>query len=169
MINSGTPTEVTISGNQTVLINGNVTLQPTTVVVIETSAGNTAPIVVDGSLTLNGTLSIQLQQAAVDGSVIPIIRVGASGVVQGTFSRVNVSAANRGCERVSGSFDRSTLGVTVSVGSGGCKGKGLSKGAIAGIVVGAVIVVAAVVSGLVIWGVREQRSRAEGSVYQEMS
>ena len=139
-----TPTTITLAVNQTVLVNGTLTLLPDTVTVIYIGGSVPAPIVVTGSILLDGVLTIVLSGAAFDGQIIPVISASGSGEVNGTYSAIVIESQRRGCNKVSGEAVASAgggLSVLVRVAKKKC---GLSGGAIAGIVVGAVLCLAAV-------------------------
>lgn len=121
------------------LVNGTLTLLPDTRTVIDVGGSASAPIVVTGSILLDGVLTLVLSGAAVDGQIIPVISVSGSGEVNGTYSGIIIESQRRGCNKVSGEAVPSAgggLSVLVRVAKKRC---GLSDGAIAGIVVGAVV------------------------------
>lgn len=152
--------------NETVLIDGSVVLQGGSVTVIQGAAG-VAPLVVNGSLTLGGTLTVLLPATASDGQQVPVVSVTGSGQVNGTFANVTVKAANRKCERVSGSYEQGSLAVLVGVDSSGCSGShgGLSTAAIAGVVVGGLVGVAllTLLPAWYFW--RRRKDALKGAVY----
>lgn len=77
-------------------VNGSLTLLPITVTEIAPD-GTTAPIVVTGSVIVDGTLTILLPGGATDGQVVPII--SGSGEINGTFTAIDV-VSPRKCQRV---------------------------------------------------------------------
>lgn len=104
-----TAPEVTITPGQQVTINGSLTLLPIAITQISPD-GTTAPIVVTGSVLLDGTLIVVLPSAASDGQIIPII--SGSGDINGTFSEIDVISPTR-CQRVTGTPAQVRLCISV--------------------------------------------------------
>lgn len=139
------PTVITISGP--VVITGNVTLSPTSTLVIVD--GNTVPIV-QGATVLSGTLNITLAEEPLDGRTVQVLN---GNGISGSFTSINVAAPrSKNCTDIGGAaqVQGNTLAVLISVSDRRC---GSSKSAferhktaiIAGSAVGGVVLLAAVV------------------------
>lgn len=146
------------------MINGTLLLVPGTSTTIHIDPNNPiVPIIVTGTATLDGTLTIVLSDTISNGTLLPI--VGGSGDINGTFSDVSIEDANRECDNVKGNLQHEDssggLAVLVTVSSGcGSKSRNLTTGQIAGICVGAVLflaIVVAVVIAFVHWRMPHHR------------
>ena len=125
------------------MIEGSIILLPdsSTEITLDPNSG-TAPITVTGTLSINGSLTLTLSDTIQNGTVVPII--AGSGDINVDFTDITVNGD--GCENLAGTQEDSTteVGILVSVDDSDC-GKGLSKGAIAGIAIGAVAFLALIV------------------------
>lgn len=157
-------TTIIIDGGQQVIVNGTLTLIDTTITTIQIIDQTVLPIVVSGSIVLDGSLQLELQETFPNGTILPII--SGTGEINGTFDTIQVIPF-RECEDVSGSsVDVSNgVGVLLNVDVGRCerdKG-GLDRGAIAGIIVGCIVGVALIV---VIAGVLLYRHKPSSPLFR---
>lgn len=123
---------------QNISVTGDATLLPGALTVI--TAGS-SPVVVTGTFTIDGSLTIEISDSIADGQKIPIIL----GTVNGSFADITVRTL-RACATATGTplLDAAGFSVIVSVDKSACKGSknSLSTAAIAGIVIGVVVVFA---------------------------
>src|SRR5262249_31167813 len=125
------PSVLTIDGSS--VIAGDLTLQPSATLVLNSV---TVPLVVQGAASVSGILNITLSTAVSGGEQVVVLQ---ADNITGNFARVNVVVPQPDpCKEVKGSprVSSNQVAVLLSVSSscGGSSG-GLSKGAIAGIVV----------------------------------
>ena len=133
-------------------MNGSLSLPSGAAITVEVSSGTTsAPLSVEGTATLGGTLTIVFVDEPTDSLQVPIIDTAGS---TGSFAAVDVQLLSN-CKQATATVQQDaggTLVALLSVDNGGCKSRKLSGGAIAGIAVGIVallVIVAIIVLALV--------------------
>lgn len=160
---SVTVVELTVTLESPLVVNGTLVLLPGSIAVIHiANSSSPAPISVTGTILLDGSMTLFIDDVA-DNTLIQII--DGAGEINGTFTEITVMGLQQDCKILRG--DSTPLsggfGVLVRVDDSGCKSRGLSKGAIAGIVIGGVAVIALlVIGGLLIF----RRFRPGASVFQ---
>lgn len=82
-----------------------------------------APVIVTGSITLDGSLEINLGGAGQNGQIIPVF--SGSGEINGTFHSIDVKSTVA-CQRITGALVQTgtnTYGILLTVDNSGCKKK----------------------------------------------
>lgn len=140
---STTVDTIVLSDNQNVNVDGTLILLATSTSTFTLTPGSTAPLNVNGTIILNGSLLLNLLDEVDNGELVPIIT---GNDIDGEFTQVKVSGPRK-CEDLSGAqqFSATGVAVLVRVDRSSC-GSGLSKGALAGIIVGAVVFIAILVA-----------------------
>lgn len=115
---------IVITDGQNVNVDGSLILLATSTSTLSLTPGSTAPLNVNGSIVLNGSLVLNLLDRVSDGQLLPIID-GTN--INGEFSEVTVSGPRK-CEDLKGAqqFTATGVAVLVSVDRSSCH-SGLSK------------------------------------------
>ena len=173
-------TVINVTAGQRVVINGSIDLPQTSAIVLTTlsTSGTGAAITVNGTANVDGTLVLVLLDVPSGNTLVPVLEADA---VNGSFSTITVQSPVT-CATLTATqvVDSSGgLGALISVDYSTCnsgkKKKGLSNGAIAGIVLGvmAVLIIGGIVGGYFIltrcpqarFLFRSQRLRTRAQTY----
>jgi hypothetical protein len=143
-----------VASSSALLVQGNLTLGSSSVLVASVSTPSSLPLVVATStIFVNGKLVV------VVGKNVESVTILSAPLISGTFSVVSVTASDSSISLCSSSlmYSQSTLSVTVTV----C---GLSVGAVIGIAVSGVVGVSLIVIVLIILTNRALQKKAEKNV-----
>jgi len=151
-------TNINSTAGQTIVIAGSIELPPTATVQV---SGSSAPIVVDGTAVLGGTLTIVLTSIPSSGTTLPILT---AANISGEFAGVSVQPPpGSECVEITATpqvittSDGATLSALLQV-VDSCSTPGrLSTGAIAGIVVGCVLAAIAAIVVVVLVASRNKK------------